>query len=194
MSKISRCKGGCKTFFSDVAPSRQRKPGTWPGPTSCDARPREVRAESLRSEVIMPSWAANHPAASIAAWPPSWRLPYPGDLADRAKMAGAMVTLRHSRLLSIATLVAGSFMAGCTTSKFTLLDENEYQLEKMSQACSIGSTDAVLDELREEAVRFCAGRRERPVEIRASKLEPIPAIQCAVATLVFGCKPLTSKK
>jgi hypothetical protein len=62
-------------------------------------------------------------------------------------------------------------------------------LTKMSDACAIGVPSSVLNHLREEAARFCAGRKEVPIEIESSTEMGIPAIRCTSAILKFRCGP-----
>lgn len=79
--------------------------------------------------------------------------------------------------------------AGCASTQFSLVGENEYRLSKASDACAIGSPDSVLAHIRQEAVRFCAGRKEAPVELSAETTMGIPAIRCTSATITFRCAP-----
>lgn len=90
-----------------------------------------------------------------------------------------------SYILTLTTLI----LCGCASSNFKAISENEYELSKMSDACSVGSANSVLNHLREESSKFCAGRKEKPVEIRSESVMAIPALRCASATLVFKCVP-----
>lgn len=80
-------------------------------------------------------------------------------------------------------------MAGCASTKFSIVGENQYQLARISNGCAAGNPTAVLDQLRDESVKFCAGRKEVPVEIASSTEYGIPVVRCASATLTFSCKP-----
>lgn len=93
----------------------------------------------------------------------------------------------------IAASIALAFtLTGCA-SKFAVIGDNEYSLAKMSSACAAGSGDAVLEDLRQEALKFCAARNERPVELRSSSEYGIPVVRCASAELVFGCSKNNSR-
>lgn len=82
-------------------------------------------------------------------------------------------------------------LSGCAKTQFYAMDDDTYRLTKNSDACAIGSPDGVKGDLWMEATRFCAGRREFPVEISASGEYGIPYLRCASAELVFRCQPRT---
>lgn len=79
-------------------------------------------------------------------------------------------------------------LSGCASAQFSIVGKDEYMLTKMSDACAIGVPNSVLNHLREEATKFCAGRKELPVEITYSTEMGIPAIRCTSATLRFRCE------
>ncbi len=87
-------------------------------------------------------------------------------------------------LFSLLTIPA---LTGCASAQFRTLDKDTYQLTKMSDACAIGSPSSVLNHLRMEAEKFCAGRKEIPEEIESSTEMGIPAIRCTSAQLKFKC-------
>lgn len=80
-------------------------------------------------------------------------------------------------------------LSGCASAQFSLVGKDEYRLTKMSDACAIGSPSSVLNFLREEALKFCSGRKELPVEITSDSETGIPAVRCTSATLTFRCEP-----
>ena len=89
--------------------------------------------------------------------------------------------------MRITILALLAVLAGCVSARFSVVGENEYQLTKMSDACAIGMPSLALANLREEAMKFCAGRKEAPIEIETKTHVGIPAIRCASATLRFRC-------
>lgn len=90
--------------------------------------------------------------------------------------------------IKIAVAIAALLLAGCASSQFTVVGDNEYKVSKMSDACAAGSPSSALEALRQEALKFCAGRKETPVETSSSSEFGIPVIRCASATLTFRCK------
>lgn len=94
----------------------------------------------------------------------------------------------------LASLIAVSILAGCASAQFQVVGNDEYTFSKMSDACAIGSPTSLLNHLREEALKFCAGRKETPVEISSSTEMGIPAIRCTSGILRFKCEPLDTKK
>src|SRR5438128_708084 len=88
---------------------------------------------------------------------------------------------------SVQCVALALVTSGCASTKFTVVGKDEYQLSKNSDACAVGSPDSVLRHLRDEAVRFCAGRREVPVETSATTEMGIPAIRCTSAKIIFRC-------
>ena len=88
----------------------------------------------------------------------------------------------------LATIAALALLAGCaTSSQFSTVGE-DFKLSKMSGGCAAGSPSAVLEDLRQEALKFCAGRKETPTEVTSTTEIGIPAIRCASASLTFRCK------
>lgn len=85
-------------------------------------------------------------------------------------------------------IVVALLLTGCASTQFAVVGDNEYKVSKMSDACAAGSPSSALDALRQEALKFCAGRKETPVETSSSSEFGIPAIRCASATLTFRCK------
>ena len=98
-----------------------------------------------------------------------------------------MVTKRPCNLHSITALTASLLMAGCASTQFEVVGKDEYRITRNSDACAAGSPESVLNHLRQEAIKFCAGRKEAPSEIRSSTELGIPVIRCASAELVFRC-------
>lgn len=94
--------------------------------------------------------------------------------------------MKTSRFLLLPAL---ALLTGCASTQFTVSGKDEYTLTKASDACAIGSPSSVLNHLRSEATRFCATRKEVPVEIEASTEMGIPAIRCTTALLRFRCEP-----
>lgn len=92
-----------------------------------------------------------------------------------------------SRVFSTA-MVSALLLSGCASAQFSLVGKDEYRLTKMSDACAIGNPSALLNHLREESVKFCAGRKEMPVELTASTEMGIPVVRCTSATLTFRCE------
>jgi hypothetical protein len=92
-----------------------------------------------------------------------------------------------------AILVMLVLLAGCMSTKFAALPNDEYKISRMSDACAAGSPSSALDALRQEAVKFCAGRKETVVETSSSSEFGIPAVRCASATMTFKCAPASSK-
>jgi len=90
---------------------------------------------------------------------------------------------------SISIIISTILLSGCASASFKAIGENEYQLSKLSDACAIGSPSSVLNHLNEEAAKFCASRKEKPVEISSDSTMGIPAIRCTSATLTFKCVP-----
>lgn len=86
-------------------------------------------------------------------------------------------------------LLMASILAGCATSQFSVVGKDEYKLTKNSDACAAGIPSSVLNHLRDEATRFCAGRKEVPIEIASDTEMGIPVIRCTSATLRFRCEP-----
>ena len=89
-----------------------------------------------------------------------------------------------------------SLLTGCASTHFAVVAENEYNLYKLSDACAVGSPSSLLDHLRQESVKFCAARKELPIEISSLTEMGIPAIRCTSASLRFKCAiaPEGSKK
>lgn len=100
-------------------------------------------------------------------------------------MARIMDMTRSVRLLATALLVP--IVAGCANTQFEIIGKDEYRLTRNSDACAAGSPESVLNYLRQEAVRFCAARKESPIEARSTTEYGIPALRCASAELVFRC-------
>lgn len=90
--------------------------------------------------------------------------------------------------MKLVAALACLFLAGCASTEFSVIAQDEYQLYRWSDACAAGSPAAVLDGLRAEAVKFCAARKERPVELAVETQYGIPVIRCADATLRFKCE------
>lgn len=85
-------------------------------------------------------------------------------------------------------LVFVFLLHGCASIKFSANENNEYTMQKSSDACAAGMPSKTLDFLRQEAVKFCAGRKEITEEISTDEVIGIPIIRCAEATLRFRCK------
>lgn len=90
----------------------------------------------------------------------------------------------HFILLTLAIIG----LSGCATSDFSVVGDNQYRISKNSDACAAGSPEAVLGAVKQEATRFCASRKERPVEIRSDAEYGIPVLRCASAWMVFSCE------
>lgn len=90
--------------------------------------------------------------------------------------------------LAIIALAAVA-LSGCVSTQFSLVGKDEYRLTKNSDACAVGNPTSLLNFLREEALKFCSGRKEFPVEIASGTEMGIPAIRCTSATLTFRCAP-----
>lgn len=73
------------------------------------------------------------------------------------------------------------------STRFDVVGKDEYQLSKMSDACAAGTPSLTLDYIRQEAIRFCAARKQVPLELEATTEYGIPVIRCASATLRFQC-------
>jgi hypothetical protein len=90
----------------------------------------------------------------------------------------------------LATLSLALAMTGCAQMHFQALPDDQFRLTKNSDACVIGSPDAVKGDLWMEAVKLCTLRRESPVEVESSGEYGIPYIRCASASLTFRCAPV----
>lgn len=90
--------------------------------------------------------------------------------------------------LSFVAITTILTLSGCASAQFSSVGKDEYMLYKMSDACAIGVPSSVLNHLREEATKFCAGRKELPVEITSSTEMGIPVVRCTSATLRFRCE------
>lgn len=88
----------------------------------------------------------------------------------------------------IQILAAAVLLSGCASAEFSTVGKDEYRLTKMSDACAMGTPDSVLEHLRAESVKFCAGRKEVPMEVKSSTEMGIPAWRCTSAELVFRCE------
>lgn len=88
-----------------------------------------------------------------------------------------------------ASAFALLLLTGCASTQFEVVGQDEYQIYRWSDACAAGSPTAVLEGLRAEALRFCAARKEVPVEVAADTQYGIPVVRCADATLRFRCQP-----
>ncbi len=93
------------------------------------------------------------------------------------------------KLRTAIMLSASIASAGCASTEFSVVGQDEYQLYRWSDACAAGSPAAVLEGLRAKALRFCAARKEVPVEVAAETQYGIPVVRCADATLRFKCQP-----
>lgn len=89
----------------------------------------------------------------------------------------------------LITMSTALLLSGCASTQFLVVGKDEYRLTKMSDACAIGNPSSLLNYLRDEALKFCAGRKEMPVEITSDSEMGIPAIRCTSATLTFRCEP-----
>lgn len=92
----------------------------------------------------------------------------------------------HKTILALAIAV---LLAGCAQIKFAPEGDDKFRLTKNSDACAVGSPDAVKHELRNEAAKLCAMRREKPVEVESDGEYGIPWLRCASATAVFRRSP-----
>lgn len=90
--------------------------------------------------------------------------------------------------LSVVCLAA-LLLSACATTEFRDLGGDTYELYRFSDACAAGNPETVLATLRAEAAKFCAARKERPVEVSTETQFGIPVIRCADATLKFRCSP-----
>ena len=91
-------------------------------------------------------------------------------------------------------IVSAFVLAGCASAQFSVVGKDEYRLAKMSDACAVGNPSSLLTHLREESVKFCAGRKEVPVEITSSSEMGIPAFRCTSALLTFRCEPYQTER
>ena len=73
--------------------------------------------------------------------------------------------------------------------KFLAHENDEYTIQKTSDACAVGIPSQTLDFLRQEAIRFCAGRKELVKEISSETVMGIPILRCTEAKLQFSCQP-----
>jgi len=89
---------------------------------------------------------------------------------------------------SLAAIAAALSLASCMGVQFKDAGDDTFSLRKISGACAAGNPEAVLEELRQEAAKFCAGRREKVREISADGKGGIPFVRCAEATLTFACE------
>lgn len=96
-------------------------------------------------------------------------------------------------MIKTSLVFAAVLLTGCASTQFSQVGKDEYRLTKMSDACAVGSPESVLRFLRDEALRFCAGRKEVPVETEASSEMGIPVIRCTSATLTFRCQSTDAK-
>ncbi len=78
-------------------------------------------------------------------------------------------------------------LSACASAEFKTVDKDTYQLSKMSDACAIGSPTSLLNHLKMEAEKFCAGRKESVEVIESSTKMGIPAIRCTSGILKFKC-------
>ncbi len=89
---------------------------------------------------------------------------------------------------SVAFFCIPVLLSGCVSTQFTSISENEYAFSKMSDACAAGSPTSLLNHLRGEAIKFCAGRKEIPIEISSSTEMGIPYVRCTSGILRFKCE------
>lgn len=89
------------------------------------------------------------------------------------------------KLIALAFVM---LLTGCVSTKFAVVGEDEYMLSKSSDACAAGIPSSLLDYLKEESVKFCAVRKEVPVEIESKTEMGIPIIRCTTASFKFTCK------
>jgi len=87
-----------------------------------------------------------------------------------------------------AAIAALSLLGGCVAPTQFSVAGDDFTISKMSGACAVGNPASVLEDLRQEAVRFCAGRKEVPKETDTKEVLGIPAVRCASAALTFQCK------
>jgi len=95
--------------------------------------------------------------------------------------------MKSTSALSVLTFLAAILLSGCATAQFSVVEKDVYQFYKMSDACAVGVPTSVLNHLKQEAVKFCAGRKEYPFEIESSTEMGIPAIRCTSAKIKFRC-------
>jgi hypothetical protein len=86
-------------------------------------------------------------------------------------------------------VAASIILSGCAAAQFSVVGQDEYRIFKNSDLCAGGLPSTVLNEVRQEALKFCAGRKEMPVEISFSSEVGIPYFRCASAEVVFKCAP-----
>ena len=95
---------------------------------------------------------------------------------------------------TIIALAIAALLTGCAQIKFAPEGDDKFRLTKNSDACAVGSPDTVKQELRNEAAKLCAMRREKPIEIESDGEYGVPWLRCASATAVFRCEPPAATK
>lgn len=92
----------------------------------------------------------------------------------------------HFRItLSLSALIC---LSGCASTDFSVVGNDEYRVQKVSDGCSVASSNWALTDLRAKALKFCAGRKETPQETAVETVTAIPFIRCASAALTFRCE------
>lgn len=99
------------------------------------------------------------------------------------------VCIPKMKKLLIIGITVPALLAGCSSIVFKEMENDEYAMFKTSDACAAGMPSQTLDYLREEAVKFCAARKEKPKEISSRTTVGIPIVRCADAFLRFRCEP-----
>lgn len=94
--------------------------------------------------------------------------------------------MKKSLIIGVALTM---LLAGCSSIAFKEIENDEYTMFKTSDACAAGMPSQTLDYLREEAVKFCAARKEKLKEITSRTTVGIPMVRCADAFLRFRCEP-----
>ena len=86
------------------------------------------------------------------------------------------------------------FLSGCHTIQFSSNDQDEYQVSKVSNACAAGRMDSLVTELRAEASKLCAMRKEKVVDLEVTGQDGIPFVRCGQASLKFKCESRNVQK
>ncbi|MEH6519320.1 MAG: hypothetical protein V7742_21800 [Halioglobus sp.] len=95
-----------------------------------------------------------------------------------------------SRLALVVFVPAVLVSIGCTPSRNFSASENDvYSISQSAPLCAAASPSAILEDIRNQATEFCAGRKEVPVEVSHEMTGGITAVRCASATLRFKCDP-----
>ncbi|MFT6288853.1 MAG: hypothetical protein ACJA09_003618 [Alcanivorax sp.] len=93
--------------------------------------------------------------------------------------------------LALAVLVPAVLVSiGCTPSRnFSASEDDIYSISQSAPLCASVTSSKILEDIRNQAAEFCAGRKEVPVEVSNEMIGGITAVRCASATLRFKCDP-----